>query len=38
LLDSKPVYILPSLIIENLVKNINTKKENKTIIGGNLTD
>lgn len=35
LFPGKPVNVIPSLIIEDLVKDIVPTKENKTIIGGN---
>lgn len=35
LLNNVPVHIMPTLIVDNLVKDLNVSKEDKVIIGGN---
>lgn len=36
LVYGKPVHIMPTLMIENLIRDIESKKEDKVIIGGNM--
>lgn len=37
LFKNKPVHVIPSLIIEESIKDIKSEKENKVIVGGNFS-